>query len=389
MIEDNIYDFINEVTKLKDLASLWVLETRKEQDLIAKIRKYYYEEVIDDEIFLLKIKKLKAHPQTIWSSQSSRWYSGNVSKYLIEWQELFLEYIEYINNTFLEKIINNYDEYLSNKSILFHFTQCSMSLLTELEQEWCMLMDWMWPDDIQLREIKFVLIYEKVQKLKWNIQDSIIKPISLENIAKKIWDYYSATPIIDLLKQEWVKDFLINYPNTKWRMVNDIFRVLATSKNESDHKILFNVIEEFIHPARYEDDEIHKKIFSSIAKLLEYDWYKIEQWKILKWNIDNWVKTKEIWELIFDWINLIYLWETKEVKWNQLLFCEYFFKDWNLNKKVDWNDCEEFIYWKNWTPPNTWLSNIIKKINGVLNSLLYSKNFSYSDSNYILLKDKA
>lgn len=93
MENTEILQFLEKIENCKRLLSEWVLETRKEQDLIVEIRQFQYEKISDNEIFLLKVKKLKAHPQTIWSSHSSRWFSGSISPYILEWENLFVEYL--------------------------------------------------------------------------------------------------------------------------------------------------------------------------------------------------------------------------------------------------------------------------------------------------------
>lgn len=84
--------FLSAIENFKFLAREWVLETSKEQDLLREIREFQYEVIENNEIFLLKAKKLKAHPQTIWSSHSSRWFSNAVSPYILEWENIFREY---------------------------------------------------------------------------------------------------------------------------------------------------------------------------------------------------------------------------------------------------------------------------------------------------------
>lgn len=91
-IKNQIDIFLDKISHLHYLANEWVLETRKEQDLITEIRNFPYESIIDNEILLLKIKKIKSHPQTIWSSHSSRGYSKSVNQYILDWEWLFQEY---------------------------------------------------------------------------------------------------------------------------------------------------------------------------------------------------------------------------------------------------------------------------------------------------------
>jgi hypothetical protein len=103
-------------------------------------------------------------------------------------------------------------------------------------------------------EINSLKLHEYKQKVLGKSQRSIIKALALERIARDMGASDTATGLIDLLNECEVPKHLIIYPNTKWRMINDIFRVLATSTEPSDHALLFAIMEEHCHPIRYNGD---------------------------------------------------------------------------------------------------------------------------------------
>ncbi len=80
---------------------------------------------------------------------------------------------------------------------------------------------------------------------------SIIKPKSLELIAKEIGDLDSGSNLVEFLTNCGVKRELIEYPNTKWRMIFSVLLTLASSKNKEDKRILFKIIEGAYHPLMY------------------------------------------------------------------------------------------------------------------------------------------
>jgi len=100
----------------------------------------------------------------------------------------------------------------------------------------------------------------------------IIKPKTLELISKEIGDLDSGINLIGFLTGFGVKRELIEYPQTKWRMINDVFIKLATSDKPKDQKLLFSIIEEASHPLMHSGDEQKAKIFQEkIKNYLKYD----------------------------------------------------------------------------------------------------------------------
>lgn len=98
-----------------------------------------------------------------------------------------------------------------------------------------------------------------VQKIKAILQKRDEKPIIqmrvLELLAKSIAEKKSGTELIMLLKECDVPAMFIVYPETKWRMLFKVFRVLSTSQNVRAQRILYRIIETAVHPLFFDGDE--------------------------------------------------------------------------------------------------------------------------------------
>lgn len=105
----------------------------------------------------------------------------------------------------------------------------------------------------------------------------VIRPRSLELIAKEIGELDSGSNLVEFLTNCGVKRELIEYPNTKWRMVYSVLLTLASSQNEEDKRTLFKIIEEACHPLIYGGDKkLAQKTADKFNSLLEYDNFCIE-----------------------------------------------------------------------------------------------------------------
>lgn len=124
-------------------------------------------------------------------------------------------------------------------------------------------------------------LFEEKRKLLWKSQKSIINPTTLERIARWIGDSGNAESIIKTLKACEVPEYLIIYPNTKWRMVDDLFRVLATSYYEEWHNLLFSIIETYLNPIRFWSIEAGIETQKYYSEYLAYDGYEIIRGKIV------------------------------------------------------------------------------------------------------------
>ena len=124
-------------------------------------------------------------------------------------------------------------------------------------------------------------LFDYKRKLLGKTQKSIINPTTLERIARWIWDSGNADSIIKTLESCGVPDYLIIYPHTKWRMVDDLFRVLATSIYEEWHKLLFSIIETYLNPIRFGSIESGIETQNYYSEYFAYDGYEILKGKIV------------------------------------------------------------------------------------------------------------
>lgn len=127
---------------------------------------------------------------------------------------------------------------------------------------------------LKIGEVHSLRLFECRQELLGKKGNSTIKPVALEHIARKMGDSDSANGLIKVLRDCNVPSYLIVYPNTKWRMVDDIFRVLATSTDDADHQLLFKIMEECCHPLHFGGDKARaQEMQDHFSQLLEYDGY--------------------------------------------------------------------------------------------------------------------
>jgi len=129
----------------------------------------------------------------------------------------------------------------------------------------------------KLREISF-----------HSFMTSIIKSKTLELIAIKIGDLDTGGGIIDFLVECGVDRSLIEYPQTKWRMVYAVLTTLSKSLNQKDHEILFKIIEEASHPLMHNgDEELAKQTESRFNNLLKYDNLTIKRGKLKRIELQS------------------------------------------------------------------------------------------------------
>lgn len=106
----------------------------------------------------------------------------------------------------------------------------------------------------------------------------VIRERTLEHIARHLGDLGSGTQIVGWLQSWGVPDGLIEYPNTKWRMVHSVLSYYAHSTERKDHEMLFKIIGEILHPTMYNGDkQAAETAAEDFNKYLEYDrqvaWY--------------------------------------------------------------------------------------------------------------------
>lgn len=106
---------------------------------------------------------------------------------------------------------------------------------------------------------------------------------ALELVSRDIGDFDSGYKLVDFLNECGVPSHLIEYPNTKWRMIHDALSALSNSTSPSDQEILFKVIEQASHPLMHGGDRIKaKEVQDKFSNYLEFDGYCMDDWKIVK-----------------------------------------------------------------------------------------------------------
>lgn len=111
----------------------------------------------------------------------------------------------------------------------------------------------------------------------------IIKSKTLELIAQEVGNLGTANTLIDFLADCGVDNKLVEYPQTKWRMVNAVLQTLAISPNPKDQETLFKIIEEASHPLMHNgDEELAQKYEDKFNRLLKYDGFALRNYKIKK-----------------------------------------------------------------------------------------------------------
>lgn len=128
-------------------------------------------------------------------------------------------------------------------------------------------------------EINTLKLFDYKRKLLWKTQNTIIICLILEKIAIDIWNNLAWNWIDNFLNDCKVPNFLIIYPNTKWRAVLDIFKILSTSIYEGWQKLLFHIIGQFYLPFRFWNLEYWYSKQKEISNLLEFDGFKFEKIK--------------------------------------------------------------------------------------------------------------
>ncbi|PWB38378.1 MAG: hypothetical protein C3F02_04385 [Parcubacteria group bacterium] len=110
----------------------------------------------------------------------------------------------------------------------------------------------------------------------------IIRPKSLELIAIQISNLSSGEGLVEFLVNCGVGREIIEYPNTKWKMVYAVLSKFASSQNIEDAKTLFQIIEEAVHPLMHNGDkEKSLEMQDNFNDYLQYDGYCLSNGKIV------------------------------------------------------------------------------------------------------------
>lgn len=105
-----------------------------------------------------------------------------------------------------------------------------------------------------------------------NKNQVVIKPKTLELIAKDIGNLDSGTNLVNFFTDCGVDGKLIEYPQTKWRMVYDVLLKLATSNKAKDRETLFKIIGNAVHPLMHDGNiSSAENLFNKFNDYLRYD----------------------------------------------------------------------------------------------------------------------
>ncbi len=142
---------------------------------------------------------------------------------------------------------------------------------------------------VEILQPKFDELYRKYENIN-EFQDSndgkptsessrasIIKIKTLELISQKIANLDTGNSLVNFLVGCGVDKKMIEYPQTKWRMINSVLVALATSSNSKDKKTLSKIIEESCHPLMHSGNKISSQLMTDkFNGLLEYDNFMIK-----------------------------------------------------------------------------------------------------------------
>ncbi|OGI25783.1 MAG: hypothetical protein A3J76_00985 [Candidatus Moranbacteria bacterium RBG_13_45_13] len=121
----------------------------------------------------------------------------------------------------------------------------------------------------------------------------LIRSKTLELIACEIGEFETGENLKNFLTDCGVNESLIEYPQTKWRMIYSVLVALSKSTNLNDRKILFKIIEESVHPLMHKGDkERALEIQDNFTGYLQYDGYCFSDGHIVK-AIDVLIKKAE------------------------------------------------------------------------------------------------
>lgn len=110
----------------------------------------------------------------------------------------------------------------------------------------------------------------------------LLRPQATELIARAIGDVTSGPKLQRLFESFGVEKSLIVYPNTKWRMVQDVLDYLARSDRPEDVSALENIFREFCHPLTYGGDTDRAKNFEKkLNGWVEYEGYRVVRGKLI------------------------------------------------------------------------------------------------------------
>ncbi len=119
---------------------------------------------------------------------------------------------------------------------------------------------------------------EKIKQKYPKLTEPIIRKDALELISKIIGNEFVGTKIREKLIDCGVDEDMIIYPNTKWKMINEILSYLVISNKIEDRQTLAKIIETFCHPLLHSNDkEKSINFLDKINNALKYDGFFVNQ----------------------------------------------------------------------------------------------------------------
>lgn len=157
-----------------------------------------------------------------------------------------------------------------------------------LRADWKGLKDQLTYKEIGARNIEVTIDGTKVSDLvdRAEGKNAFIRRQTLEVIARHLGDSATFDQLTKFLGSWGVPDSLI-MPNTKWRMVEIVLIYYAASPHVEDHKMLFKILEESVHPLMFGGDkEKSLEVQDKFSTYMQYDGYCFENGKIVKADDD-------------------------------------------------------------------------------------------------------
>lgn len=178
-------------------------------------------------------------------------------------------------------------------------------------------------------------------------KNGCVRKEALELVAKDIGERFSFNKIVQLFTDLGVPESMF-IPDTKWRAVFYVLSYYATSKSIADHKQLFKIIQELMHPLVLGgNEEKAKELQAKYQSWLKYDRVKIEDGKVYFQSV---VELDDEGVTEWEWTgvdgNTIdgdeYSWSLEDVAkiwvlWNQLILLA---SAYHSNKSLDANELE-------------------------------------------------
>lgn len=98
----------------------------------------------------------------------------------------------------------------------------------------------------------------------------------LELIAREVGDCFSGSQIITILTDYGFQSSQIDYPNTKWVTVLEVFKLVRNDNPEDQDQAVADLIEHFLNPLNHEPHpENAEKLAMSVGRFLAYSKFEV------------------------------------------------------------------------------------------------------------------